>query len=182
MSFLQFFEPDKNQFPFSRRLGRNSRSSLLFSLFHLSLSSASSTMRSVQFHLFLSLTAFVVYFICFFLRLSYRPSEHKAEASLTTPSEISIILQRRFLIKLLQPRPRSRCSALLGAVPPVLRLIFHPIYSDHLRSPWFAFNAPGLPHPSLFPCLYEQRGDRFHNGTIVAGIQVVKRVVDPAVK
>lgn len=81
MSFLQFFEPDKNQFPFSHRLGRIHARSLLFSLFHLSLSSASSTMRSVQFHLFLSLTAFVVYFICFFLRLSYRPSEHKAEAS-----------------------------------------------------------------------------------------------------
>jgi len=80
LSFLQFFEPDKNQFPFSPPW-KNSRSSLLFSLFHLSLSSASSTVRPVQFHLFLSLTAFVVYFICFFFRLSYRPSEHKAEAS-----------------------------------------------------------------------------------------------------
>lgn len=63
----------------SHRLGKTRPS--YFSLFHLSLSSASSTMRSVQFHLFLSLTAFVVYFICFFSRLSYRPSEHKAEAS-----------------------------------------------------------------------------------------------------
>jgi len=38
---------------------------------------------------------------------SYQPAEHKTEVS---PSKISIILQRRFLIKLLQPRSRSRCS------------------------------------------------------------------------
>jgi hypothetical protein len=37
---------------------------------------------------------------------SYQPAEHKT----VSPSKISIILQRRFLIKLLQPRSRSRCS------------------------------------------------------------------------
>lgn len=66
-SLYNFLKRMKIDFLFYR-LGRI-LSSFLFSLFHLSLSSASSTVRFVQFHLFLSLTAFFVYFICFFLRL-----------------------------------------------------------------------------------------------------------------
>lgn len=85
----------------------NSHSSFLFSLFHLLSSSASSTIRSVQFHLFLSLTAFFVYFIRFFFRLlTGRPNIRLRP--LTAPPKISIILQRRFLIKLLQPQPATQ--------------------------------------------------------------------------
>lgn len=103
---LQLFEPNKNRSLLSARR-ENSHSSFLFSLFHLFSSSASSTIRSVQFHLFLSLTAFFVYFIRFFFRLlTGRPNIRLRP--LTAPPKISIILQRRFLIKLLQPQPATQ--------------------------------------------------------------------------
>lgn len=70
-----------------------------------------------------------------FLPTSYRPSEHKAERPLS----------RYFLEDIHHPSTQifnktstaSATQSLLSsyAVPPMLCLIFHPIYSDHLRSP-----------------------------------------------
>lgn len=72
----------------SHRLGRtHARSSYFHSLSSLSLSFISPYLLLHQpcdpysFICFCPLTAFVVYFICFFFRLSYRPSERKAETS-----------------------------------------------------------------------------------------------------
>lgn len=64
-----------------RRLEKNSRSFLLFSLFHLSLSSASSTVRSRTVSSVSVFNSFLRLLYLLFLPTSYRPSEHKVEAS-----------------------------------------------------------------------------------------------------
>lgn len=105
---LQFFEANENRFSFLPPW----KNSLIFLIFTLSsllifcfINRTIRTVSSVS-----VLNSFLRLLHLLFPQTSYQPAEHKTEISHHSPSKISIILQRRFLIKLLQPRSRSRCS------------------------------------------------------------------------
>lgn len=152
--FLQFFEPNKNRFPLSTTFRERKRERKLVLLIFI-LSSLlifcfiNRTIRTVS--SISVLNGFLRLLYPLFLPTSYRPSEHKAERPLS----------HYFLEDIHHPSTQifnktSTASATQSlssyAVPPMLCLIFHPIYSDHLRSPWFAFNAAGLRLSPSFPC------------------------------